>query len=102
MLKRVSQFLAMLLVLTCVPYAAEYRGEDVDGNTYDATAYSYSTGRYYNVTVEFSGDEATIHFQRGGHIALTMDDEEIEDPHDISCYDYEHSVFWDLDVDGLD
>jgi len=91
-----------LLVSTCAPFAAEYQGQDVDGQVYDATAYSYGTSKYYNVTVEFSGDEAIIYFQRGGHITLTLDDEEIDDPHNVSAFDYSRSVFWDLDVDGLD
>jgi hypothetical protein len=97
-------FLVLLVLLLSLqaPLAAEYNGTDLDGETYDATAYSYSTAKYYSVEVEFSGDEATIYFTGGNHIALTLDDEEIDDPHNISAYDYQHAVYWDLDVDGID
>lgn len=55
-----------------------------------------------SVSVEFEGDEAIIFFPKGGQLRLTLDDEEIDDPHNISAFDCEHSVYWDLDVDGLD
>jgi len=91
------------LVLAVSPVsAAEYNGENIDGIRFDATVYSYGTGRYYDVQLEFDGDEATIYFSNGGHIVVTLDDEEIDDPHDISAYDYRRAVYWDLDVDGLD
>lgn len=80
--------------------AAEFKGRDIDGESYSATAFSYSTGKYYfNVTVEFSGDEAILEFANGQTLALTLDDEEIDDPDSISAFDYEHAVFWELDVD---
>ncbi len=96
--------LAMLLTLVSPPSspAAEYLGSNIDGVSYDASAYSYDTGKYYDVTVEFDSDEVTVYFARGGHITLALDDEEIDDPHDISAYDYNRSVYWSLDVDGLD
>ena len=82
--------------------AAEYNGESLDGKTFSASAYSYDTGNYYDVTVEFSGSDAEVYFQNGGHITLTLDDEEIDDPHNISAYEYARSIYWDLDVDGID
>lgn len=94
---------ALSLALFCPSASsAEYNGEDIDGNMYDATAYSYSTAAYYDVQVEFQGDEGTIYFSNGGHIVLTLDNEEIDDPHNISAYDYQQDVYWDIDVDGLD
>jgi hypothetical protein len=95
--------LALISCLGWAPlHAAEYNGQNIDGILFDATVYSYSTGRYYDVQLEFDGDEATIHFSNGGHIVVTLDDEEIDDPHNISAYDYQRGVYWDLDVDGLD
>jgi hypothetical protein len=82
--------------------APEYNGRNIDGILFDATVYSYSTGKYYDVQVEFDGDEATIYFSNGGSIVVTLDDEVIEDPHDISAFDYERGVYWDLDIDDLD
>jgi hypothetical protein len=82
--------------------AAEYQGEDIDGQTFDATAYSYSTSKYYSVQVEFEGDEVIIYFPNGGHRTLTLDDEEIDDPHSISAYDFSRTSYWEIDVDGMD
>jgi hypothetical protein len=103
----VSILLSLLLFVvptlpSQAPLAAEYQGSDIDGTMYDASAFSYSTGKYYSVQVEFSGDEALVYFSNGGHITLTLDDEEIDDPHDISAFDYNKGAYWDLDVDGLD
>jgi hypothetical protein len=83
-------------------YAAEYKGKNIDGIEFDCSAYSYSTGNWYYVTVEFDGDEATITFSNGGYITLTLDDEVIEDPSAIDAYDYDKGVFWELEVDELD
>ena len=101
-MKRVLQVVSLCLMLSAVPFAAEYNGENIDGQSFDATAYSYDTSKYYNVTVEFQGDEAIVFMPNGGRIRLTLDDEEIGDPHSIQAYDYHRSVYWELDVDGLD
>ena len=82
--------------------AAEYLGEDIDGVEYDCTAYSYSTGNYYYVTVVFDGDEVQINFSNGGYITVTLDNEVIDDPHSIGAFHYERGTYWELDVDGLD
>ncbi len=82
--------------------AAEYDGVDLDGNTYSCTAFSYDTGKYYQVEVEFSGSDVTVTFANEHLIELSMDDDEIDNPHSISAFDYINGVNWDLDVDGLD
>ena len=98
-------FLTLFLV-TFLPlnnsFSAEYKGKNIDGIEYDCSAYSYSTRHYYNVTVEFDGDEAQITFSNGGCITVTLDNEEIDDPNSIDAYDYQNRVYWELDVDGLD
>lgn len=91
-----------IALLGAVATAAEFNGADVDGESFDATAYSWDTARFYDVTVEFSGDTATITFDNGRSIDLTLDDEEIDDPSNISAHDYERGVDWDLDVSGLE
>ena len=99
---RLMMLLAGLFLFVSTSNTAEYNGQNIDGVEHDATAYSYDTGKYYNVTVAFSGDEATITFTNGHSIDLTLDDEEIEDPHSIDAFDYKTSVYWELDVEGLD
>lgn len=82
--------------------AAECNGVDIDGQLFDATVYSYSTGGYYNVQVEFDGDEAIIYFSNGGQRRVTLDDEEIDDPDSISAYDYESGTCWEIDISDCD
>lgn len=102
---RHSPLLEILSVALSLPYAvpaAVFQGSDLDGNSYNCTAYSYSTGHYYSLTCEFSGDEIILYFPKGGHIAVTMDDEEIDDPSSISAYDYNKGNYWDVEVDDLE
>ena len=82
-----------------VAHAAEYLGNDVDGDAFDCVAFSYSTSNYYNLVCEFDGDDVILYFPNGGHIRVTMDSDEIDDPSSISAYDYDRGVYWDLDVD---
>ncbi len=99
-MKIVILFLTILFVP--VSYAADYKGSNIDGIEFECSAYSYDTGYWYYVTVEFDGDEATITFSNGGYITLTLDDEVIEDPSSIEAYDYNRGVFWEFEVFGLD
>lgn len=83
-------------------WAAECDGVDIDGELFDATVYSYSTGRFYYVQVEFEGDEAIIYFPNGRSRRVTLDDEEIDDPSSISAFDYESGTYWDIDIEDCD
>ena len=82
-------------------YSAEYKGKNLDGIEFDCTAYSYDTEKFYSVTVQFSGNEATIYFENGISTTLTLDEEIIDDPSAIQAYDYDTSVDWELDIDEL-
>jgi len=93
---------AIACMLGCLPQsanAAEYLGNDVDGEAFNCTAFSYSTGNYYNLVCEFDGDDVILYFPKGGHIRVTMDSDEIDDPSSISAFDYNRAVYWDLDVE---
>ncbi len=96
--------LAMLLLLGvgAVATAATYKGQNIDGNEYHARAYSYGTQAYYYVHVIFDGSQAKVYFEDGSYIYLSLNNSDIAYPHDISCYDYEKHVNWNLNVDGLD
>lgn len=96
------KLVALILFLVSTSYAAEYKGKNIDGVEFDCSAYSYDTGVWYNVSVEFDGDEVTITFSNGGYIILTLDDEVIDSPNAIEAYDYDKGVYWELEVDGLD
>lgn len=95
--------LIAVLVFPSVGYTANYNGVDIDGNTYSCDAYSYDTGEWYGVDAVFDGDEVTLYFKNGGTRTLGLDDEAIDDPSDISAYDYDNAVYWDLDCsDDID
>jgi hypothetical protein len=101
-MRKILTVLLLSLILPTFTYSAEYLGKNIDGTEYDCTAYSYDTGNYYYVTVEFDGDEATITFDHGGYITVTLDNEEIENSDSIDAYDYDKGVYWELEVDDLD
>ena len=103
MVKKSLQILAILLLFQSVPaYGAEYLGTDIDGELYSATAFSYNTGKFYYVDVEFSGSDAYIYFPKGGYIIVSLDYEEIGDPNNISAFDYKRGNFWDISIDNLE
>lgn len=100
---QVALKLAILTLVIALPcWAAEYKGRDIDGQSFSATAFSYDTGKYYYGTIEFDGTEATFTFSNGKTVTLELDDEEIDDPSSISAFDYEAGNYWDLEVDDLD
>ena len=99
---RIHTVIILAIVLTSTSQAAEYKGRNVDGRSFSATAFSYDTGKYYYGEVEFNGTEATFTFSSGKSVTLEIDDEEIDDPSNISAFDYEAANYWDLDVDGVD
>ena len=96
------QFVVITAITCSRVFGAEYNGTNIDGEEFDCSAYSYSTGKYYDVIVEFDGDEAYITFGNGGRITLTLSDEVIDDPNSIEAYDYNKGVYWELNVEGLD
>lgn len=89
--------LAYMSITIC--NAAEYLGNNIDGESYSCTAFSYSTSNFYYLTCEFLGDEVILYFPNGGHIFVTMDSEQIDDPSSIGTFDFSKGNFWDLDVD---
>jgi hypothetical protein len=81
-------------------FAAHFDGENIDGPQYPAFARSLVTGRYYSARVIFDRDRATVQFGTGTALALTLDDENIEDPEEVIGTDRRGSV-WALSIDGL-
>ncbi|MHB0970005.1 MAG: hypothetical protein ACYC7A_17840 [Thermoanaerobaculia bacterium] len=88
----------LIAFLSLPAAAAEYEGRSLDGQSYSCSAFSYDTGKYYELDVEFSGTEATLTFMNGTTVILEIDDEEIEDPGSISAFDYAAGNYWDLDI----
>jgi len=82
--------------------AAEFKGRNLDGESFSATAFSYDTGKFYTVDIEFDGTEAVLTFDNGNTLTLELNEEEIDDPSSVSAFDYDSANYWDLDVEGLD
>ena len=97
-MKKFTIVILLLSFLSTYSYSAQYNGDDIDGITYDCTAFSYETGNYYYVSVIFYGDEAQLIFNNGGYITIVLDDEVIEDPSDISAFDFNKGSYWILDI----
>lgn len=99
---RPIKFVVIAILLAANVTAAEYKGRNLDGQPFSATAFSYDTGKYYYVDIEFDGTQATLTFDNGNTVTLELDDEEIEDPSNISAFGYESANYWDLYVDDLE
>jgi hypothetical protein len=55
--------LILTIFLVSTAYPAEYKGKNIDGIEFDCSAYSYDTGNWYYVIVEF--DESNSQYQSG-------------------------------------
>ena len=97
--KSLSLIFTILIVLTSNAHSAEYQGNDLDGESFSCTVFSYDAGNYYYLTCEFSGSDVYLHFDNGGYIVVSMGDDEIDDPSSISAFDYDKGNYWDLDID---
>ncbi len=92
---------ALALAAISPARAATYQGRSVDGPRYHAKLMNNDYGSYPSVEVRFQGDRATVYFPAGGRIVLTLQDEDIVDPHAIRADDARRGITWDLDVHGL-
>ncbi len=79
----------MLLIITILSTsfsratAAEYQGKNIDGKTFEATAYSYETGGRFDIQVRFQDQRATMIFANGGQTTLRLNQAVITDPYAI-------------------
>jgi hypothetical protein len=95
---KILQIILIIGMLSLSALSATYRGKSIDGKRYNAEIYSYGTSKYYDVAVSFKGSDCTIHWSNGGRITIDLDDEDIEDPHDISAFDYKKATYYDIDL----
>ncbi len=63
--------------------AAEYQGQNIDGQRFAATAQSRETGGVYDVEVEFKGNKATLYFEGGSRQRIRLNQAVITDPKEI-------------------
>ena len=96
---RVAVLLYCLLPVTL--FAADYRGQNVDGPRYSAFARSLETGKYYPASIVFDHSRANVRLESGKSLDLTLDEQSVEDPEEVLATD-PHGRWWALSVDGLD
>jgi hypothetical protein len=60
-----------------------------------------NTGRYYAARVAFDQNRASVQFDSGKKIVLTLEEENIQDPEEVIATAHDGS-FWALAIDGLD
>jgi hypothetical protein len=63
--------------------AAEYRGQNIDGQRFSGMIYSHETGGRFNVDVEFKDKTATVYFVNGGKKILKLNSRTIRNPREI-------------------
>lgn len=99
---RASYFIvtSLLLVNLQPARAAEYKGRNLDGTLFDATAFAKDTGRRYEVKVEFEEDQVIVIFPPCTRVALALDGEEITNPRKIPAFDVKRDVDWEISIDA--
>ncbi|MGF1601543.1 MAG: hypothetical protein ACFCU8_05880 [Thermosynechococcaceae cyanobacterium] len=63
--------------------AAEYQGQNIDGELFEATAYSYETGGLYDIQVRFNEGRATMVFAGGSEQTIRLNQPVITDLNSI-------------------
>lgn len=82
--------------------AADYGGRCVDGKYFNASAAASPYGTFEDVQVKFQGERVYIRFPHGLQIIAILEDERIDDPHEVIAQDDKRDLTWVLDVRGLD
>jgi len=81
--------------------AATYRGKSVDRLRYQGSILNADYGQYEDLDLKFHGDQIYVYFHGGGRIVLTLEDEEITDPHRIAAHDPRRGITWEVNVRDL-
>jgi len=97
---RIAATLALLSGLANLAMAATYKGKLVDARWYAGKAVSTTYGGYDNVQIKFGGER--VYIKLGGQqIVAFLEEESINDPHEIACNDPKRGVNWVLSVYDL-
>ncbi len=99
---KIIPLIMLILVLTFSTFGAKWRGKSIDGKLFDAEIFSYGQAKFYDVQVKFRGTDCYIYWPKGGYIMVDLDDEDIDDIHNISAFNYKTATYYDIDVAGLD
>ena len=79
--------------------AAEYRGQRLDGLSFDAIALASDREQAQSAKVTFSGYQALLHFDDGSYAIVELEDVKISDRNNIKVLDRRQNVQWKLDLE---
>lgn len=99
-LTRTAVALAVLAGLASAASAATYKGRRVDTRWYSGIAVSTTYGAYDDARIKFEGDRVYIRIG-GTQVVAFLEEETINDPHEIACNDPKRGVNWTLNVRDL-
>ena len=78
--------------------AAEYKGQRLDGRSFDAIALALDSDEAQTAKVTFSGYQALLHFQDGSYAIVDLEDAVIDDRDNITALDRRQNIQWKLDL----
>jgi hypothetical protein len=85
--------------------AAEYRGQRLDGRSFEATVLVLSSNQKATAAkpkeakVNFSGYQAIIYFDDGSYTIVELEDIKIRDRDNIKAVDRRNQTQWKLDLE---
>jgi len=84
--------------MTTAASAAEYRGQRLDGRSFEAIAFAVDSEQAKEAKVTFSGYQALLQFDDGSYAIVTLDSAVIRDRDNITALDPRQNVQWTLDL----
>ncbi len=78
--------------------AAEYKGQRLDGLSFEAIASTSNSKESQTAKVTFSGYQALLHFEDGSYAIVDLDDAVIDDRDNITALDRRQNIQWKLDL----
>ncbi len=88
---------ATILTATAVS-AAEYKGQRLDGRSFEAIAFALDSEESQTAKVTFSGYQALLHFEDGSYAIVDLENAVIDDRDNITALDRRQNIQWKLDL----
>jgi hypothetical protein len=85
--------------------AAEYRGQRLDGRSFEATVIALHNNNQaaaatpQEAKVNFSGYQAILYFNDGSYTIVELEDIKIRDRNNIKAVDLRNRIQWKLDLE---
>ena len=79
--------------------AAEYKGQRLDGRSFEAIALASGSQQAQEAKVTFSGYQALLHFEDGSYAIVDLENAVISDRDNIIALDRRQNIQWKLDLE---